>query len=262
MKTRTRKPVIVIQLPSVKLPARDRVARASRVAGLIALTAASAIVTKESRARSELAPLAQVETLSDTSSTDVLSQTDAHTHAHSGGSLAGGLLASLLPSLPVEVQADGSAEGESAADASDDQPWLNDPSVRYFNGRPVRPARTLNMLVTAYSPDWRSCDDSDDGITASIHSVATNDGCLVAADTRILPMGSMISVPGYDQDRIVPVLDRGGAIKGHRLDVLYPTHNQAKKWGARRLKITVWEYADGQPADDYRKLRGTRRNWR
>lgn len=259
MKTRTRKPVIVIQLPSVRLPARDRVARAGKVAGLVALTAASAIVTKESRARSQLAPLAQIESVS-THAADTATDTEspaARSHAH-----AGGLLASLLPSLPIEVSAADADADDSLTEASADQPWLNDPSVRYFNGRPVRPARTLNMLVTAYSPDWRSCDDSDDGITASIHSVATNDGCLVAADTRILPMGSMISVPGYDQDRIVPVLDRGGAIKGHRLDVLYPTHHQAKKWGAQRLKVTVWEYADGQPADDYRKLRGTRRSWR
>ena len=30
----------------------------------------------------------------------------------------------------------------------------------------------------------------------------------------------MISVPGCDKGRIVPVLDKGGAIKGARLDVL------------------------------------------
>ncbi len=250
---------MVIQLPSVRLPARDRVARAGKVLGLIAITAASAIVTKESRARSQLAPLAQIESVSASAESQGRHTATAsgHAHAHSSSSLAGGLMASLLPSLSVET-----SESDATTTADADEPWANDPTVRYFNGRPVRPARTLNMLVTAYSPDWRSCDDSDDGITASVHSVATNDGCLVAADTRVLPMGSMISVPGYDQDRIVPVLDRGGAIKGHRLDVLYPTHNQAKKWGAQRLKVTVWEYADGQPADDYRKLRGTRRNWR
>jgi len=41
----------------------------------------------------------------------------------------------------------------------------------------------------------------------------------------------MISVPGYDKGRIVPVLDKGGAIKGARLDVLFATHEAARQWG-------------------------------
>jgi 3D (Asp-Asp-Asp) domain-containing protein len=121
--------------------------------------------------------------------------------------------------------------------------------LHWFNGRPVRPARKLAMLVTAYSPDAASCGESADGITASGYSVWTNGMKLVAADTSVLPFGSLISVPGYDAGNIVPVLDRGGAIKGNRLDVLYPTHEQATQWGAQRLEITVWEYADGQPGD-------------
>jgi len=121
--------------------------------------------------------------------------------------------------------------------------------VRWFNGRPIRPSRTISMLVTAYSPDERSCGTSADGITASGYSVWTNGGKMVAADTRLLPLGSLVSVPGYDQGHVVPVLDRGGKIKNKRLDVLYPTHAAARKWGARRLDVVVWEYADGKPAD-------------
>lgn len=136
--------------------------------------------------------------------------------------------------------------------------WVADTSVRFFNGRPVRPARTINMLVTAYSPDWRSCGDSADGITASLHDVGTNNFRLVAADTRILPLGSMISVPGYDDGKIVPVLDRGGAIKGNRLDVLFPTHREARQFGVKRLRVTVWEYADGQSAPSWREYRDSR----
>jgi 3D (Asp-Asp-Asp) domain-containing protein len=100
------------------------------------------------------------------------------------------------------------------------------------------------MTVTAYSPDHRSCGKWADGITASNKSVWTNGMKLVAADTRILPFRSLVSVPGYDEGRIVPVLDRGGAIKGARLDVLYPTHEIALRWGVQRLPVTVWEYVD------------------
>jgi len=130
--------------------------------------------------------------------------------------------------------------------------------TRWFDGRPVRPARTIWMTVTAYSPDARSCPGSDDGITSSLHHVSTNNMKLVAADTRLLPLGSMVSVPGYDTGRIVPVLDRGGAIKGKRLDVLFATHEEARKFGVRRLAVTVWEYADGEGSGDWRKVRDSR----
>jgi 3D (Asp-Asp-Asp) domain-containing protein len=113
-----------------------------------------------------------------------------------------------------------------------------------FDGRPLRKVRELNMLVTAYSPDEQSCGPFADGITASGYSVWTNGMKLVAADTRLLPFRSIISIPGYNGGRPVPVLDRGGKIKGHRLDVLYPTHEAALQWGKQKLTVTVWEYAD------------------
>ncbi len=115
--------------------------------------------------------------------------------------------------------------------------------IRYFNGRAIQPVRVLRMKVTAYSPDERSCGRFADGKTAAGYSVFTNGGKLVAADTRILPFGSLLTVPGYD-DQVVPVLDRGGLIKGYTLDVLYPTHRQARKWGVRYLDVTVWGYVD------------------
>jgi len=119
-----------------------------------------------------------------------------------------------------------------------------EPVIRFVKGRKVRAVRTVWMTVTAYSPDARSCGKWADGVTASMKSVWTNGMKLVAADTRLLPFGSLISVPGYDEGRIVPVLDRGGAIKGDRLDVLYPTHEIARRWGVQRLPVTIWEYVD------------------
>ncbi len=127
--------------------------------------------------------------------------------------------------------------------------------ARWFNGRRARVARTMMMKVTAYSPDARSCGDSADGLTATMHHVSTNGGALVAADTTVLPYGSMLSVPGYDEGRIVPVLDCGGAIKGDHIDVLFPTHEEAMEWGVKMLPVTVWEYADGLPAEDVRSER-------
>jgi len=76
----------------------------------------------------------------------------------------------------------------------------------------------------------------------------------VAADPRVLPLGSLVSVPGYDGGSVVPVLDTGGAIKGNRLDVLYPTHEVAVLWGVQEIDVTVWDYADGLP-NGFRRVR-------
>lgn len=153
--------------------------------------------------------------------------------------------------LPVSGPLADSASGEG----SETEPKTGVPNAVWFNGKKVVPVRTLWMRVTAYSPDHRSCGIFADGQTATLHSVWTNAGKLAAADTDVLPFGSMISVPGYDGGRVIPVLDRGGAIKGDRLDLLFPTHEEALQWGVRLVPVQVWGYADGSPIDDPRKLR-------
>ena len=112
-----------------------------------------------------------------------------------------------------------------------------------YDGKPIRPVRTMTMSTTAYSPDERSCGKWADGITASGMSVWTNGMKLVAAD-RSIPFGTILTIPGYNGGRPVPVLDRGGAIKGNKLDLLYPTHEIALQWGVQRKDVTVWEYVE------------------
>lgn len=159
--------------------------------------------------------------------------------------------ATSLIDKPVAAELPGGAVTKTA----DIDPHTLDPRTRWFNGRPIKPARQMWMIVTGYSPDSRSCGESADGITATLHSVETNGFKLVAADPRVLPYGSMLTIPGYDTDLVVPVLDCGSAIKGNRLDLLFPTHEQARQWGKKKLLVTIWAYADGKPADNPRKMR-------
>lgn len=159
--------------------------------------------------------------------------------------------------------------------------FINDEQLRWFHGRPIRPSKVLWMRVTGYSPDEKSCGTSADGRTATMHCVTTNAFLLVAADPNVLPYGSMLTIPGYaapeDAEKVadvditanwaneraqkpgaegvVPVLDCGGAIKGFRLDLLFPTHEAARAWGTKMLPVTVWEYADGKPKPNPRRLR-------
>ncbi len=59
----------------------------------------------------------------------------------------------------------------------------------------------------------------------------------VAADTAVLPFGTIVEVPGYGYGRVE---DRGGAIKGEKLDLWFPTHEEAQVWGRKRLDVRVW----------------------
>ncbi len=111
-----------------------------------------------------------------------------------------------------------------------------------YRGRALRVKTTRWMTVTAYCPRACCCGKSD-GITASGQHVSRHDMKLVAGPPG-MRFGTIVSVPGYHRQTPVPVLDRGGKIKGDRLDLLMPTHEQAKKWGVKRLRVTVWEYAE------------------
>lgn len=72
------------------------------------------------------------------------------------------------------------------------------------------------------------------GITAS--GAKTRRGT-VAADTALLPFGTVVYVPGYGYGK---VMDRGGAIKGRRLDLWFSSHEAALKWGRQTVQVRVW----------------------
>lgn len=99
------------------------------------------------------------------------------------------------------------------------------------------PARSLLMRVTAYCNckkcTGKSPGDKGYGITASGNRASLR---TVAADRRVLRMGSRVSILGVGE-RIVE--DTGAAIKGNRLDLWFPTHAQAKAWGVKMLRVEI-----------------------
>jgi 3D (Asp-Asp-Asp) domain-containing protein len=99
--------------------------------------------------------------------------------------------------------------------------------------------RVVKMEVTAYCPCKKCCGKNARGVTASGLHVSHNQGLFVAADTTVLPFHTKLLIPGYAGGTTVPVLDRGGAIKGNRLDVFFPTHERALKWGRRTIEVTI-----------------------
>jgi 3D (Asp-Asp-Asp) domain-containing protein len=102
-------------------------------------------------------------------------------------------------------------------------------------------AHFVTMEVTAYCPCKKCCGPKARGITASGRRVSHNNGQFVAADTSILPFNSKLIIPGYAAGQIVEVLDKGGAIKGKKLDVFFATHDEALKWGRRMMEVIIFE---------------------
>jgi len=98
--------------------------------------------------------------------------------------------------------------------------------------------RVVWFRVTAYTPGPESCGQWADGITAS---GSRADHPLVAAPPRF-PFGTLVRVPGYAGGRWVKVEDRGGAIRGNRLDVLFTGPNalaRARAWGVRWIPFRI-----------------------
>jgi len=113
----------------------------------------------------------------------------------------------------------------------------------------------ITMEVTAYCPCKKCCGQYADGTTASGKKAT---GKIIAAP-RKYPFGTKMHVPGWGWG---VVEDRGGAIKAagetlkpgmrvgnytipvrtlehDRIDLLFPTHAEALRWGRRVVQVKV-----------------------
>jgi 3D (Asp-Asp-Asp) domain-containing protein len=87
-----------------------------------------------------------------------------------------------------------------------------------------------SYVATAYSLRGR---------TASGRMVSRG---LIAADPRVLPLGSRVRLehPGYSGEYLVA--DTGGAIRGRHIDIWTPSSREAMRFGRRTVKLTVLSY--------------------
>ena len=95
------------------------------------------------------------------------------------------------------------------------------------------------MRVTAYCPCEKCCGQYGWGyVTASGYNINRKNDVLVAAP-KSYKFGTALVIKGYNSGQPVMVKDRGGAIKGDRLDVYFPTHKEALKWGVRYIDVKI-----------------------
>ena len=87
--------------------------------------------------------------------------------------------------------------------------------------------------VTAYCPCMKCCGKTN-GITASGKKATA--GRTIATDSKFA-FGTKLSINGTTYI----VEDRGGAIKGNKIDLYFNTHAEALAWGVKYLPVTVVE---------------------
>ena len=97
--------------------------------------------------------------------------------------------------------------------------------------------RIVRMRVTGYCPCPKCCGEYSDGITANGHKIRPGD-TFVAADKRY-SFGTEMVIEGYSNGQTIKVLDRGGAIRGNKLDAFFHTHQEALEWGVRHIDVKV-----------------------
>ncbi len=74
------------------------------------------------------------------------------------------------------------------------------------------------------------------GKTASGRSVRRG---IIAADTRVLPLGTRVRLTAGKYSGNYVVADTGGRIKGRVLDIWVPSCAEARSWGRRTVGVTV-----------------------
>lgn len=105
--------------------------------------------------------------------------------------------------------------------------------------------------ITAYCPCETCCgywatvrpaDENGEPIVYTASGKIAVQGVTVAADTSILPFGTVLVIDGHEYT----VQDRGGMVKGNHVDVYFDSHEAAKEWGTKYIEIfVVKEYING-----------------
>jgi 3D (Asp-Asp-Asp) domain-containing protein len=91
----------------------------------------------------------------------------------------------------------------------------------------------LTVTATAYTASCEGCS----GITATGVNILDNpDEKVIAVDPSVIPLGSKVYVEGYGY---ATAADTGGAIKGNKIDVFIPEHEDAINWGVKKVEVTV-----------------------
>ncbi len=108
-----------------------------------------------------------------------------------------------------------------------------EPAVQKTASTKQSTGKTITVSATAYTANCNGCS----GTTATgVNLKANPDAKVIAVDPNVIPLGSKVYVEGYGY---ATAADTGGAIKGNKIDVFIPSHDQAMKWGRKTVNVQV-----------------------
>lgn len=87
--------------------------------------------------------------------------------------------------------------------------------------------------LTAYCTCSKCCGQWADGITAS--GAEATPGRTIAVDPDVIPLGSVVDINGFEYI----AEDVGGAIQGKRIDILFPSHEDALDFGVQYANVSI-----------------------
>ena len=127
-------------------------------------------------------------------------------------------------------------------------PTVTAPAVTGANTSPA-----LSGSVTLPGEIYSATAYSLRGRTASGKPVARG---LIAADPRVLPIGTRVRVEAGAWSGEYLVADTGGAVRGRRIDIWTPTAGEALRFGRRVVKLTILELAGKRAKSASARQRG------
>ncbi|OIK10626.1 cell wall-binding protein [Bacillus sp. MUM 116] len=135
-------------------------------------------------------------------------------------------------SIQVEIKAaEESVQKEQAAAKSRAVAASASASSQQNDSQPAGNGETLYVTATAY------CYESSGPVTRLGYNIKNNPNMkLIAVDPSVIPLGSKVWVEGYG---VAIAGDTGGAIHGHRIDILKPNMAQARDFGRKTVKVII-----------------------
>lgn len=108
------------------------------------------------------------------------------------------------------------------------------------------------MIATGYTAGYESTGKHPDhpqfGITYSGVKVKRDLYSTVAADLDVFSIGTILFIPGYGYG---VVADKGGAIKGNKIDLYYETVNEVyNEWGKKQVDVYIIEEGNGKLTEE------------
>lgn len=107
----------------------------------------------------------------------------------------------------------------------------------------TRYKKVIEMTATAYDLSFQSTGkrpgDRYYGLTASGTKVRPG---VVAVDPRVIPLGTKLYVQSLDGTKdygFAIAEDKGGAIKGNKIDLFFETAQQVNQFGRRKVKVYI-----------------------